>query len=64
MSKRSYAKREILRIMSWKIPICSVTEKDYEIEYYKDRAFKFKGLKKYFAMYFGLVKDGRKRNEV
>ena len=62
MSKKSYAKREILRVMSWILPICTVKEEDYEKEYYKDKEFKFKELKKFFVMYLGLIKDGRKKD--
>ena len=52
MSKKSYAKFNIIRVMNW-----SISDASYRI----GKEFKFKELKHYFELYFGLIKDGRKK---
>lgn len=56
MSKKSYAKFHIVRIMNWN----NLNNYYYKV---KDKdEYKFKELKKFFAMYLGLIKDGRKKD--
>ena len=65
MSKKSYAKYNIERIMNWPTPMLDTckNQEEYDSMYKRDKEYKFKELKHFFGLYFGLIKDGRKKNE-
>lgn len=66
MNKKTYAKYNIERIMGWSVPIGTnqKSSEEYDKDYERDKKFKFNWLKRYFAMYFGLIKDGRKERVI
>ncbi len=66
MNKKTYAKYNIERLMNWPVPMCTnqKSQEEYDKDYQQDKEYKFNWLKRYFAMYFGLIKDGRKERKI